>query len=306
VDDVRTYERLSLAPVGELRAILGELDLLGRRIGMELGRDQRLGIPVVELERIRAELAPTRFEDAALLLWRLRRIKSATDTTSFREACRITGEAYAAAFGGSRAGDLDRDVAQGLIAAMTARGGRDPWVLVTSGAGNYELATGAPAGRALEPGDMIWFDIGCSMHGFWSDFSRAAVIGPPSAEQLEAQHLVIEATRAGLDLVAPGVPVAAVAAACNRGMASLGLPVVARISDLAGRVGHGIGYDVTEPPDVAETDETILEAGMVISVEPGFATEYGLFHVEQNVLVTPNGHELLSTAPTELVTIPLS
>jgi Xaa-Pro dipeptidase len=303
VTDVRTYERLSVAPIDGLRRVLTERGLHDGRIGMELGFEQRLGIPVLEFERIRAELAPATFRDAATTLWRLRAIKSDRDMAALREACRITSEAYVATFAELRAGDLDTAAAERLRSAMATRGGAAPWVLVTSGRGNYELATGMPADRALEPTDMLWFDAGCSVDGFWSDFSRAACVGGPTREQLEAQEIVSAATRAGLERVRPGAPVAEVAAACNERLHSAGMPVLAYTSDLAGRVGHGIGYDATEPPHVSETDTTVLEEGMVISVEPGFATDFGLFHVEQNVLVTADGHEVLSTAPWGLWTI---
>ena len=77
------------------------------------------------------------------------------------------------------------------------------------------------------------------------------------------------------------------------------------LSTLAGRIGHGLGLDVTELPHVAEHDPTVLEPGMVITVEPGVATAYGTFHVEENALVTEAGCEVLSRSPWELVEVPL-
>lgn len=186
---------------------------------------------------------------------------------------------------------------------MVKGGGQSPWVLITSGAGNYELATGAPIDRALEVGDMLWFDAGCRVDGFWSDFSRAGVIGGPTPSQLDAQRAIVELTARGVAMVRPGVPVADIALEVDAGVRSLGVPVVARTSDLAGRVGHGIGYDITEPPHISAHDPTVLAAGMIISIEPGVATDDGLFHAEENVLVTTDGHELLSVSPPELRTI---
>jgi Xaa-Pro aminopeptidase len=72
------------------------------------------------------------------------------------------------------------------------------------------------------------------------------------------------------------------------------------VSGLACRVGHGLGLSTTEPPSLALDDPTVLEAGMVVTIEPGFATEFGMFHVEQNVVVTDDGPDVLSTAPWEL------
>lgn len=301
--DVRTYEALSVAPVGELRPILDGLGLSGGRIGLELGREQRPGLPIAEIERLRAELAPATFEDAADLLWRLRMVKSAEDVEALRTACRLTAESFETTLAGVRAGDLDTTVVRRMETVMTDGGGARPWVLITAGAGNYALATGWPVGRAVETGDMVWMDAGCSVDGFWSDFSRAGVVGGPSAEQADGWRAIVELTERGIAMVRPGVPVADIAASMNEGVHALGLPVVSWTSDLAGRVGHGIGYDVTEPPHVSTNDPTILEVGMVISVEPGVATETGLFHCEANVLVTRDGHDLLSTAPPDLATL---
>jgi Xaa-Pro aminopeptidase len=69
---------------------------------------------------------------------------------------------------------------------------------------------------------------------------------------------------------------------------------------LAARVGHGLGLLVNELPSLNETDQTVLEAGMVVTIEPGVATSFGTFHIEQNVLVTIDGHQVLSKKGWEL------
>jgi Xaa-Pro aminopeptidase len=192
-----------------------------------------------------------------------------------------------------------------MTTAMAEREGQGPWVLIASGPGNYALATGAPLGRRLEPGDMVWFDAGCAVEGFWSDFSRAGIVGRPSADQRDAQRRIVDVTARGISMVQPGVPVADIAAVVEDGVRALGLPVEAVTSELAARVGHGVGYDITEPPHVSRTDPTVLAPGMVITIEPGVATPFGLFHCEEVVVVTEAGHEVLSRSPRHLRSIPL-
>jgi len=306
VADVRTYRELSVAPVTELRRIADDLGLGGGRLGAELGREQRLGMPVLELERVRTALAPARVEDAAEVLWSLRMTKTSADLAALRRACQITAAAYATTFRETRAGDRDRVAAQRMSGGMADRGGQEPWVLVASGPGNYALATGAALDRPLEPGDMLWFDAGCAVEGFWSDFSRAGVIGRPSADQRDAQHRIVELTARGVSLVRPGVPVAEIAAVVDEGVRSIGIPIGVATSDRAARVGHGVGYDITEPPHVSAADPTILAPGMVVTVEPGVATPFGLFHAEEVVAVTPTGNEVLSRSPRHLRAIALA
>jgi Xaa-Pro aminopeptidase len=300
VDDVRTYRELSVAPIAELRRLVADLGLEGGRIGCELGFDQRIGIPFGEFERIRVELGPARFEDASALLWELRMIKSPADLAAIREACRITAEALERTILAARAGTTDRAAAVAVQGYMTAAGASDPWVAIAAGRGNYDLATGVGHGQVLEPGDMVWMDAGCTVAGFRSDFGRAGVIGGPSRDQEDAQRQVWELTMEGVRMARPGVPVREIAAYLNDRVARLGLPVTSSVSGLAGRVGHGLGLDTTEPPHVSESDPTVLVAGMVITIEPGVATEFGIFHVEQDVIGTAEGPEVVSHAPWRL------
>lgn len=304
VEDVRTYHELSVAPLADLDRIFTDLGLRRGRIGCELGFDQRIGIPFGEFERIRAELAPARFEDAGPLLWRLRMIKSSADIAALREACRITADALERTILGARAGTTDRAAAIAVQGHMTGAGASDPWVAIAAGRGSYDLATGVGHGQVLEPGDMVWMDAGCTVQGFRSDFGRAGVIGGPSGDQIDAQRQIWEITMEGVRMARPGVPVRDIAGHLNHRVEALGLPLTSSVSGLAGRVGHGLGLDTTEPPHISEQDPTVLEAGMVITIEPGVATEFGIFHVEQDVVVTEREPEVLSIAPWPLRSIP--
>jgi Xaa-Pro aminopeptidase len=306
VDDVRMYERLSVAPLGELDALLHDRGLRGRRIGAELGFEQRMGLPFAEFERIRAELAPTKFVDAAALFWQLRIVKPPWDLDSMRTAGRITADAYAATFAATHGGQEEREVLQRLATEHMRRGGGPGWGVVTSGPGNYDAVLGQGTERILERGDMVWMDGGCSVDGLWSDYGRGGVIGEVSSEQRDLQRLIHEITLEGVALLNPGLPLREIAAHVNARVEAIGMPVTSRISTLAGRVGHGVGYETTEPPHVSEEDTTILAPGMVITMEPGVATEYGIFHVEENVIVTESGPEVISIAPWELRALPVA
>jgi Xaa-Pro aminopeptidase len=100
---------------------------------------------------------------------------------------------------------------------------------------------------------------------------------------------------AGVSAIAPGVPVRAVVEAVNAKLTDAGF--APRDS---GRIGHGLGLQSTEPPNVSLDDPTILDAGMVITVEPALIFDHGIYQVEQNVAVTETGHEILSRAPHQL------
>ena len=303
VRDVRTYHRLSIAPVEELHAAIRAAGLLAGRIGAELGFEQRLGIPVLELQRIEAALAPAAIVDASTLLWDLRLRKAPWDVDAMRRACACTAGAYERMFAVVRKGSTEREVALTMMIETGRAGGGAPWVAITSGTGRYDVLMGSGGDRELEHGDMVWLDSGCTIDGLWSDFGRAGVVGGPTPEQSDAQRRIVEITTLGVDLVRPGRAVAEIAATLNERVREVGLPVTSDISALAGRVGHGVGLDMTEPPHISEDDETVLAPGMILTIEPGFATTFGLFHAEQNVLVTDDGHEVLTLSPQHLRTI---
>jgi Xaa-Pro aminopeptidase len=302
--DVRSYRHLSRAPVEEIVEICSTVATPHARVGAELGLEQRPGIPPLELRRIEAALAPLEIVDFAAALWDLRAVKSEPELAALREACAITSRAYEETFRESRGGEPENRVRSRMLAKMAAAGGESPWTAILSDAGSYDIVLGIGSERPLVTGDLIWMDGGCSVGGLCSDFSRAGVVGGPSAQQAEAQRLVHEVTMRGVEMVAPGVPVREIATTLDHLTSQLDLAATSEPSRLAGRVGHGLGLNFTEPPHVGEHDPTILVPGMVITIEPGICTEYGMFHVEENVIVTESGHEVISSAPWQLATIP--
>jgi Xaa-Pro aminopeptidase len=300
VRDIRTYSQLSRLPLGCLLQALGDHSLLNSRLGVELGNEMVMDIPASEFEALKNALARVEFLDASPLLWQLRSIKSEAEIERVVRACRVTAAAYSYTFSQIRPGMTEIDIEQRMLLCSIKSGGRSPWVFITSGHGNYDLIGKGGSNRVVEPGDLVWMDSGCTVDGYWSDFSRGCVLGEPTSEQVEAQAEIHEITCKAVEMVAPGVPVAEIARSCNQAVARLDLPVTSSVSGLAGRVGHGVGLNLTELPSLSEDDETLLQPGMIITVEPGVATTYGTFHVEEVILVTEQGRQVLSCAPWQL------
>jgi Xaa-Pro dipeptidase len=296
IKDVRDYDRLSQVPVELIRDALADRGALRGNLGMELGFEQSFDVPYLEFRRLQESLPETRIVDAGDLLWRLRMIKSKAEIACLRRACAILSDGYARVFSAVREGTTEREIANRLREYFEKECAGDSWILITSGRGNYDLATKLPDARPVQLGDMVWIDAGCAVEGYWSDFSRAAVVGEPSSEPQHAQEAIHRITWDVIQRVRPGVQTSELARICSARLAELDFRITSSISGLASRVGHGVGLDVTEPPHIAEYDQTLLQPGMVITIEPGVATEYGTFHVEENILVTADGFEVLSTA----------
>jgi Xaa-Pro aminopeptidase len=292
---IRTYSLLSHLPREAVYAVLRERSLLQARIGLELSNEMVLDLPETERTVLYDVLSSAICVDASGLLWQLRMVKSPYEAACVARACQITADAYEHAFAAARRGMTEAEIEGLMLRAMIERGGRSPWLNITSGSGHYDTITKAGSARSVEPGDMVWMDGGCSVAGYFSDFGRAGVVGGPSREQADAQRQIHDVTMMAVRLVRPGAPVRDIAGFCNQALADLDLPVTSNITDLAGRSGHGLGMLVTEQPSISEQDQTVLSPGMIVTIEPGVATAFGVFHVEENVLTTEGDPQVLSS-----------
>ena len=305
ISDVRSYAPLARVPVESIKAALAEKGLLGATIGMELGTEQAFDFSHLEFMRLRAALADASLTDAAPLLWALRMVKSAWEISCIRQACKVTSEAYSETFASARGGMSERQVYLSMNDYLSQHSDGTIFLAITSGTGNYDLVTKPPEDRPLIPGDLVWMDAGCTVNGYWSDFSRAGCVGKPTDEQCRAQDAMHQITWDAISRMRPGVTVSSIWRFCNRELDALPFRITSSITQLAARVGHGMGLAMTEPPHLGLHDETVLKEGMVITIEPGVATSYGTFHVEENVLITEDGCEVLSQAPRHLQQIRL-
>jgi Xaa-Pro aminopeptidase len=284
-------------------AALHDAGLTQGRIGAEIGPEQVIDFPFADFVELQRRFPEVFWVDAGGIVMAARMRKTATEITCLREACRITSIAYERMFAEIAAGMTEIEIARLLHTTSLELGAGATWELITSGAGNYDFATASPTSRRIAPGDMVWLDAGCAVGGYWSDFGRAGVVGGATAEQRDTQRRIHEITMRGVERIRPGATTGEVARVCNEALGKLDLPITSCISCLASRIGHGLGLGTTERPHVADDDLTLLAPGMVITVEPGIATPYGIFHVEENVLVTESGHEILSTTSRELFAI---
>jgi Xaa-Pro aminopeptidase len=286
--------------VGLIARTLGEMGLAGGRLGFELGMEQRVNMPPAEFDLLRQALSAAEIVDGAPILWELRRRKSPREIAELRRACRATDAALIALFSGDRLGWSEQDAVRFCNSVAFQTGADDAgFSAVTSGRGDYNRGLAGARARRLERGDMLWIDFGVTCAGYWSDICRAGVVGGPTDDQRRLQEAVVAATWAGVEAIRPGVPIAEVARTVFARRDEIGgtSPIV------IGRAGHSIGLRVTEIPHNSTTDPTILEPGMVITVEPFVFDEVGLYCAEEIVAVTEDGHEVLSSAPRELATI---
>lgn len=286
-------------------ALFRALGLRNGRVGVELGLDQRLMMPVADYERLKEELPGIEWVDAGPIFWRLRMIKSTAEVTAIREADRINGNALRKAFSRAKVGMTERQIYELCVHALVEEGSlRPPHTQMTissslryRGKGMITPFSG-PTDESLGRGELVFIDSGAIVDGYWGEFNRMAVMGPPTTEQGRWHDIVRGIVRGfNEEILRPGIT-------CEEAMRqAFGLYDRAGLDPAQYKLyvdypyfhlGHGLGLNSSELPLIRLTDQTVLEPGMVFSIEAyvrGPDMQYGS---EEDVLVTASGCEVLS------------
>jgi Xaa-Pro aminopeptidase len=231
----------------------------------------------------------------------LRVIKDEAEIERLRAAAAGLTPVAEAAMAAVRPGAIEKEVAGVIEAALRAAGYERPAfdTIVASGP-NAALPHHRAGERRLVEGDLVVLDFGGVLDGYCSDLTRTVTVGTPSSDALRVHAAVLAAQRAAIDAVRPGVLASLVDAAARQVLDAKGL------GEAFGHgTGHGLGLDVHEDPRVgratADNPSVLLEAGMVLTVEPGaYLAGWGGVRIEDDVLVTPTGCETLTSVPRDL------
>jgi len=267
------------------------------RIGAELGPESRLGMPVQDFLRLREAISPLEFVDGSGIMRALRMVKSHQEVARIRQICQIVCDAFDTLPEKIEAGDTERDVCRKLHVDLIRLGAdKAPYLIGVTGKGSYSSPIMGPTDRVLESGHVFMIDTGSTFDSYYCDFDRNWAIGTPSDKARRAYDALFNATEAGLAAVRSGNRACDVyraqAKVLEKALSSF--PEALGFSG-GGRLGHGIGLLLTEPPSNTPDDETLLIPGMVITVEPVlfFAPSQLMVH-EEDLVVTEDGYELLT------------
>ena len=235
------------------------------------------------------ELTPTKN-----LVEELRRRKEAEEISLLREAVRIGDEAFSWVLDRLGPGRTEREIALDLEVEMRRRGADSVSFEPIVGSGPLSAHIHhTPSDRELATGDLVLLDFGARWQGYCSDLTRTVVLGAAGDHQKEVYATVLASQTAGIDAVGPGATGVDVDAAARRVIDDAGY------GDTFGHgLGHGVGLDIHEAPRLHKTSEDTLGEGDVVTVEPGvYESAVGGVRIEDCVLVTADGHEVLGKAP---------
>ncbi|MBW3059078.1 aminopeptidase P family protein [Spiroplasma poulsonii] len=239
------------------------------------------------------ELKPVDFSE-------LRTIKSNQEINVLKQACAIGDIAINNVIKNIKPGMTERQVEQIIINSFIEEGADKPSfdTIVASG-WRGALPHGRATDKVIENNELITIDFGCIYNGYCSDTTRTIGLGKPSPQMLEIFDVVYQAQKQGIEAIKPGVSTATIDKICRDYITSKGYGQY-----FTHLTGHGVGIEIHEFPRVSPFCNVPLEPGMIITVEPGiYIPDVGGVRIEDDILVTENGYELLTEAKRDLILI---
>ena len=246
---------------------------------------------------LRRAVKPGRLVPLAEVIGRLRLTKDPTEIAAIVKAVGVAESAFRAALRRLRLGITERELAAQLQHELLRRGASEAsFPIIVAEGPNAALPHARPGDRKIRRGSAVLIDWGATVDHYRSDLTRVVFVRriPPRFRRMYENVLAaqIEAIRA----IRPGVPMGDVDAVARNRLKRAGLA-----RRFAHGLGHGLGLDIHEPPRLARGVTDRLEAGMVVTVEPGvYVSRVGGVRIEDDVLVTDDGGRVLSSLPKNL------
>ena len=298
VDDIRTWQAPDLVDDGvslladTLAGVCGK----SGAIGMPSGHETHVRMPHADLLRLVSMLPQNKVTDDAGIMRRLRMVKSEREITKIRHACQIAGRAFDRV--PEIAGEgvpLESVFRQFQILCLEEGADWVPYLAGGAGRDGYGDVISPATTAPLQTGDILMLDTGLVWDGYFCDFDRNFAIGQPSDTACAAHDKLMAAVQAGADAARPGATARDVFYAMDAIVTG-----GAGASD-AGRLGHGLGMQLTEGLSFIAGDDTVLETGMVLTLEPGIevAPDCILVH-EEDIVITAGAPEFLSPRAIDL------
>lgn len=232
------------------------------------------------------------------LVEKLRMVKSAAEIEKIEQSVTVNSKAFQQALRSFKVGMKEVELAAEIDYRMRRLGadGAAFETIVASGP-RCALPHARPTGEAIRNNTLLLVDMGAQYGGYTSDMTRVVAIGKQGKSVHKMYRAVLESQLAAIDAVRPGASAAQVDAVARNVLRKHGLDRL-----FVHSTGHGLGLEIHEAPRLARSEKTALEAGMVITIEPGVYMEGSAgIRIEDTVAVTENGARILTPTTKELV-----
>ena len=274
-------------------AFLEEIGLNAQRVGFEGDF-----VTYVDFGQLKDAFRQAELLSLPNLVTHLRSVKDKSEIELIRQAVRIADGAFAEILKTIEIGQTEEEIGLNLEISMRRAGasGGSFEFIVASGV-RSAMPHGAASSKQIQLGEFLTMDFGAIYQGYCSDMTRTVFLGDPGDKHRQVYETVLAAQRAGIKAVKPGRIGKEVDAVARKLIEEAGY------GDYFGHgLGHSVGLAIHEGPNLNIREERVLEPGMVITVEPGiYIPEWGGVRIEDIVLVTENGCEVLTQAPKEFI-----
>ncbi|HWJ79256.1 MAG TPA: aminopeptidase P family protein [Niallia sp.] len=232
------------------------------------------------------------------IIEKLRLIKTSEEIKILKEAAKIADAAFTHILDFIKVGKTELEVSNELEFFMRKQGATSSSfdTIVASGK-RSALPHGVATSKKIEAGDMITLDYGAYYNGYVSDMTRTIAVGNPDAKLKEIYDIVLQAQLKGMEGIKPGMSGIQADALTRDYIKEKGYGEYFGHS-----TGHGIGLEVHEGPALSFRNDSILETGMVVTVEPGiYLPGVGGVRIEDDTLITNDHNEALTHSTKELI-----
>jgi len=304
IDDIRTWS--SPNPEDEGISLLRDVlvDVCAETngtVGLPMGPETALRMSMLDFQRLRDLIAPVSIVDASPIIQTLRMTKSEAEIEKVRHICDVLSGVFEDLPNLLHTGMTNVEIFRTFkIAALNAGADDVAYLVGGTGQGGYGDIISPPSDTPSAKGDVLILDTGATFDGYFCDFDRNYMFGDTTDDAKRAYDVVFRATEAGIDAARPGNTCADLFRAMQGVMDAGGA-----MGNDVGRLGHGLGMQLTEWPSNTPTDHTVLKPGMVMTLEPGMTFAPGKVMVhEENLVIRDGAPELLSRrAAPEMPTI---
>ncbi|MBJ9991659.1 M24 family metallopeptidase [Paenibacillus sp. S28] len=277
-------------------------DLLRQQFKNTIGKlgIEKEQISVARYEQLQQSVGAGQYEDIGPLLRAMRVSKTPEEIQRMKHAIDLIEEVLRQGLSRVKPGVTEIEIVAELEYLMKKLGADGPSfdTMVLTGP-KTALPHGTPGQTKIQSGDLLMFDMGVYANGYASDITRTFAVGDISPELTKIYNTVLEANLQGIQAIKPGVTLASIDQAARQVTEDAGYGQY-----FMHRLGHGLGMDVHEYPSVHGGNTDLAQPGMVFTVEPGiYVPGLGGVRIEDDIVVTDNGVEVLTSYPKELTVI---
>lgn len=264
-----------------------------KRIGLE--KDH---ITFSQYEFYQEKLAGVAWVPLKNMVEKLRMVKDQDEISRLRKAVKLADDAYTHILDYLKPGVSELEISLEMEFYMRRQGAQKPaFDFIVASGERSSMPHGVATDKKIKSGELVTMDYGCVYKGYHSDITRTPVIGKADQKQQEIYRIVLEAQMAAIEAVKPGIQGSAVDKVARDIIAGYGYG-----ENFGHSLGHSVGLEIHERPGFSVNEDTLLQEGMAITVEPGiYLPGWGGVRIEDIVLVTDKGCEVLTKADKALL-----